>query len=248
MEQSHIGPVDVQSLSRALTRFGRLYNDYKIEGLENIPRTGPRLLVFYHGLMPIDLWMFGLTLKTSTDLNPVALVDDFLLRVPVLKDICQKIEAVPGRPVVATEYLKQGRLVGVSPGGVREAISGASMDYKLCWSNRMGFAKIAFDTKATLIPCFTENIESAYRAPFSDKKLFKYLYESTRLPLVPIMGLGPLPFPVKLTTWGGEPIPASSCKDHLDVFERTKASLQDLIDEHQTPQPWYRPIFERLSN
>lgn len=43
-------------VARAVSWFGRIYNDYEVEGLENIPTEGPALVVFYHGLV---LLIFG---------------------------------------------------------------------------------------------------------------------------------------------------------------------------------------------
>jgi hypothetical protein len=49
---------------------------------------------------------------------------------------------------------------------------------------------------------FTANVREAVRTfPFF-KRVFKYIFEKTRLPLVPIYGF----FPVKLRTYIGEPI------------------------------------------
>lgn len=44
------------------------------------------------------------------------------------------------------KVLKNGHLVGLSPGGVREALF-SDQSYKLLWCKRKGFADVAIDAK-----------------------------------------------------------------------------------------------------
>lgn len=53
-----------------------------------------------------------------------------------------------------------------------------------------------------VIPMFTENCRDAFRTPRWGRRLFRPLYEKTRLPLCPIYG----GFPVKMITHLGKPI------------------------------------------
>lgn len=46
--------------------------------------------------------------------------------------------------------LKNGRLVAVSPGGVREALF-SDETYVLVWGNRTGFAQVAIDAKVVSV-------------------------------------------------------------------------------------------------
>ena len=68
--------------------------------------------------------------------------------------------------------------------------------YQLLWGERMGFAKVAMEAKAPIIPIFTKNCREAFRTiSFGRKQLLK-LYNMIRLPCVPMYG----GFPVKLVT------------------------------------------------
>ena len=190
MAESHFKPNQtlLPLISKAITGFGRSYNNYKVHGLEHIPKSGGALLVLYHGLVPIDFWYLGLTMYRELNILPCALVDRWLFKTPLLKQLTEAVGGVVADREVALEVLRAGTVVGVSPGGTREAISGSEHNYKLVWGGRMGFAKLAKEAQVPIIPGFTQNIESAYKAPFSGSAVFQKLYEKTRLPLVPIVG------------------------------------------------------------
>lgn len=72
--------------------------------------------------------------------------------------------------------------------------------------------------------------------------------EQTRLPLVPIVGLGILPFPVKLRAWIGEPIKIQPGETPESLAARTKQALEQLIAEKQTPgQTLLKAIRQRFT-
>ncbi len=220
-------------IAKVVSRFGELYNGFEAEGAENIPKEGPALIVFYHGLVPLDAWYFGLQYYIQTGRLIRGLGDRWLFKTPLIRDLVTAVGAKEGRPETALALLKKGELVGVSPGGVREAIAGASNHYKLLWGNRQGFARVAIEARVPVIPAFTVNVEETYRAPFADHPFFQKLYESTRLPLVPVVGLGVLPFPVGLKTVIGEPIPFDPEQNPKELAEKTRQSLERLIAIHQ---------------
>lgn len=68
----------------------------------------------------------------------------------------------PGTVKSCTETLNRGNLLAISPGGVYEAQFGNSC-YELMWQKRLGFAKVAIESKAPIIPMFTENIREGFR-------------------------------------------------------------------------------------
>ena len=227
-------PFWMPKIAKAITGFGELYNQYKVMGMEHIPREGAALLVLYHGLVPLDFWYMGLKIFLETGRNPCALVDRWLIKTPGLAWLTRAVGGVSADPDVALDLLRQGVLVGVSPGGVREAIAGAENNYRLVWGERKGFARLALEAGVPIIPGFTQNVESLYHAPLAGRPFFQNLYEKTRLPLVPIVGIGPLPFPVKLTTWLGEPLTPQP-GDTVDIVaDRARRAIETLIARHQT--------------
>ena len=83
----------------------------------------------------------------------------------------------------------------ILPGGAREAMFGDE-NYHLLWGERIGFAKVALEAKAPIIPIFTKNCREAFRTISFGRNLLLKLYEMIRLPCVPMYG----GFPVKLIT------------------------------------------------
>lgn len=201
-----------------------------------MPKKGAALLVFYHGLVPLDFWYFGLKWYTMTGKPASALVDRFLMKTPGLAWFTRNLGGVVGERRVAEKLLRSGTIVGVSPGGVREAISGTKNNYRLVWGGRKGFAELALAANVPIIPGFTRNVEELYRAPGAGSPLANRLYEFTRLPLVPILGIGPLPFPVQLSTFLGPPIQAKLGETAEDLAKRTQTAIEELIAAHQRPQ------------
>ena len=220
-------------IAKAITSFGHLYNRYEIKGLDQVPKQGATMIVLYHGLVPIDYWYFGLELYLKTGRNPVALVDRWLLKTPGLKWLTKAVGGIEANRNEALRLLKEGHLIGVAPGGVKEAIKGAKKNYQLVWGTRKGFAELALAADCPIIPGFTQNVEGLYKAPGAGSAFFQNLYKKTKLPIIPIVGLGPLPFPVKLTTWLGEPIHPIAGETAEELAGRTKLAIEKLIAEHQ---------------
>lgn len=50
------------------------------------------------------------------------------------------------------KILKNGNLLGISPGGLREALF-SDNSYRLLWGNRTGFAQLAIDAKVVSLLC-----------------------------------------------------------------------------------------------
>lgn len=68
----------------------------------------------------------------------------------------------PGTVKSCTETLNRGNLLAISPGGVYEAQFGNNY-YELLWQHRLGFAKVAIESKVPIIPMFTENVREGFR-------------------------------------------------------------------------------------
>ena len=230
-------PPSVARFAKGLETFGRVYNGFEVSGFENIPRDRAALLVLYHGLMPLDGWYFSAWYYHQTGRMVRPLGDRFLFKTPGLAWLLRQGGAVPGEPQVALDLLSAGHLVLVSPGGVREALSGRQRHYQVIWGQRMGFARLAIEAGVAVLPAFTENVEELYRAPFCDRPFFQRIYERTRLPIVPVVGLGALPFPVKLRMHIGAPIPATDFTTPEALRDRTREALSQMMAAYRAPGP-----------
>jgi len=196
-------------------------------GLENIPRTGRAIIVWYHGPMPVDY--IGLIAEVlgrdGRLINSV--VDRSLHRVPCLGAFRKHLRVGAFSKVEVAGLLEDGQLVGIAPGGSREALFDDS--YSVLWGERVGFAKVASLTQSPVIPVFTENIRLPYSTMASGKAMWRKIFEVTKIALVPIYG----GFPVKLTTHVGPPVMGREGETVMQLQERVKMGMTDLIRTNQ---------------
>lgn len=240
-------PLLLDALAGTVDRFGRNWNAYELHGAAHVPRDGGCLLVLYHGLVPLDAWYLVARLYREYGLFVRSLSDRWLFDVPGLSQLAAAGGAVAGTREAAVRMLRDGNPVLVSPGGVREAIAGPSHYYRVHWGSRLGFAHVALEADVPLIPVFGENVEELYRAPWSGTAPVQWLYRRVGVPIMPLVGMGPLPFPVKVRTWMGRPLHPRAGESAESLRSRMELALQGLIDEHQRPRPrLLRGLAERL--
>ena len=230
--------------------FTTIYHDQTFEGLEHIPKDSAALLVWYHGPVPVDY--LGLLAKIyKRDGRMInTIVDRCLLMLPGFENVEKYLKASAAGKGYCVDLLENGELLAVAPGGSREALFDES--YSSDWGDRTGFAKVALLTGAPIIPIFTENIREAYCTMSTGRKIWKYIYDKTRLPMIPIYG----GFPVKLTTHMGTPIRANRDETAHQLKERVQAAIADMISTYQRPKPSIKeavmdrmaPVIETLTD
>lgn len=207
---------------------GWIWHGYEIVGLENIPKDGQALIVYYHGPVPVDYYYLNARFLLLRKRLMWTVAATFLFKLPGLKLFMEVIQATPGNVQQIAETLRSGEIVSVAPGGIREA-QFSNEYYELVWNGHLGFAKAACAGQAPIIPVFTQNIREVFRTfPFF-RGLFRMIYEKTKLPLLPVFG----GFPVKLRTYIGEPIPYDEKATPEEVAERTAQAVKKLIGQHQ---------------
>uniref|UniRef100_A0A8C0G572 Phospholipid/glycerol acyltransferase domain-containing protein n=1 Tax=Chelonoidis abingdonii TaxID=106734 RepID=A0A8C0G572_CHEAB len=113
--------------------------------VENIPE-GPGLIVYYHGATPIDYLYFLARLCNQKGRLCHSVADHFTFKIPGIKLLLDIFGVMHGGREECVQILKNGHLLGVSPGGVREAFF-SDENYNLLWGNRKGFAQVAIDAK-----------------------------------------------------------------------------------------------------
>ncbi|XP_065168977.1 DGAT1/2-independent enzyme synthesizing storage lipids [Atheta coriaria] len=211
---------------------GWIWHGYEVNGLDNIPKDTPALLVYYHGSIPIDAYY--LCAKTYLYHNRLirTVADKFLFKVPGFPIIADACKVIPGTIQSCSAILKENHLLAISPGGVYEAQFSSSSTYNILWKKRLGFAKVAIDAKCPIIPVFTENIKEAFRnAMFGSlgRKFYLKLYTWTKFPCSWAYG----GFPVKLVTHIGTPIPYDPALSPEELQIKIMTALNDLIMKHQ---------------
>ncbi|CAF0782100.1 unnamed protein product [Adineta ricciae] len=225
---------------------GSIWHGYEVEGLEHIPSEGPVLIVFYHGALPIDFYYLFAKIWLYRNRRVRVVADKFVFKIPggfamiisdiVLNKSClglgtllEALEIQPSTSATCKSMLEEGHVLAVSPGGVREALFG-DHNYQLIWKERRGFAKVAIEAKTTIIPMFTKNVREAVRAMTIGRRFLSYIYEKTRLPLVPIYGM----FPVKMITYLGEPIPYDPNVTTEMLVTRVRKKRDRILDRNSS--------------
>jgi 1-acyl-sn-glycerol-3-phosphate acyltransferase len=203
-------------------------------GHENIPSTGPAVIVANHGgTLPFDaamLWMDVLRhTRPARLLRPIA--DHFVLRLPFFGTFATRTGAVGGTRPNVRQLLERGELLLVFPEGVAGVSKNFGHRYELGeW--RVGHAEFAIRHRVPVIP--TAIVGAEEQMP----QLARLPVHPFGIPHVPIV-LSPLPLPVRYHVRYGTPLflheefPPGAADDPevLDVAAaRTKGVVQKLLE------------------
>lgn len=204
-----------------------IWYNMEIKGFdENFPGTGPTILVFFHGAIPLDIYYFLHNKRLKYGCFGVT--DKFMFKFPLYKYYAKTYNIIDGEWEDCVKRLNDRQTMVVAPGGTYEGQCG-DHNYKVMWRRRLGFAKLAIKTEATILPCFCSNLQEAYRPIGIFKSFWESLYLKTRLPLVPMFG----GFPVKLTLHVGEPIQADLSMDPEVLKNKVIGKLEEMIRKNQ---------------
>ena len=196
--------------------FSVLYKYYwRVEttGLENIPIEGRALLVANHsGQLPWDGMMVGIAVLTEHPAQRLVrtLYAALLPRIPYVSTALVRLGQTLATVENGTRLLEQEELVAVFPEGYKGTGKLYKDRYKLARFGRGGFARMALNTQAPIIPVSVVGSEETY---ISLAK-FPTLSRATGIPYLPItlrfpwLGLlGVVPLPTKWYIDFGTPIP-----------------------------------------
>lgn len=221
---------------------GYILHGYEVVGMEKIPMDEPVLFVYYHGALPIDLYYFMAKIILLNSKVVHTVVDRFLFKVPGFSIICHVMKLIPGTIQTCSSILKDGNMLAISPGGVYEA-QFSDAYYQLLWKKRLGFAKVAIDSKVKIIPLFTKNLREAFRTVSWGRRIWLRIYAATKFPFAPVYG----GFPVKLKTYVGDPILYDESLTPEQLKDKVALALEQLINKHQKkPGSITRALLERI--
>lgn len=184
----------------------KLYHRHSTVNIHNIPRSGPVIVCTNHSLATYDAFLFGLDMYQRANRYPVGLGDDLLFRIPGLRKIAADIGLFPASPKQGLELLKQGQLLSVAPGGMKEGLRSTRQKYQTCWERRKGFVRLAVRAQVPIVLSAcpkADDIYTNYPNPITP-----WIYKKLKCPL-PIargLGLSLIPRPVKLTHLVSEPL------------------------------------------
>ncbi|MEU0544464.1 lysophospholipid acyltransferase family protein [Nocardia sp. NPDC005978] len=197
-------------------------------GLENFPIEGPVLLVGNHTLAGgTDAPLLAHEILVKHNRLVRGLAENVLIDVPVLRDALHHLGIVRGNRHNCTTLLREGEAVAVFPGGGREAMRGKGQKYKLLWEGRTGFAQMAIETGAPIVPIAMIGGDDIFDIVFDGNdavmRPVRGLVEAMGLrgSLTPplIRGLGPtiIPKPERFYFALGTPIDTAPWRDAVDT-------------------------------
>jgi 1-acyl-sn-glycerol-3-phosphate acyltransferase len=199
------------------------YHQYEVSGLEHVPKTGGALLVFNHSLATYDSWLMAVVLHDELGRSAYAILDRLLLKTPIVGAAFRELGFIEGSRDEAARILREGNLLGVVPGGMREALRPSSAKYRVDWSGRTGFVWASVLSGAPIILAACPKADDIFEV--ADVELTRRVYDRFKLPIPLFHGVGPtlVPRRVKLRHVLSEPIPPPISAD---------AATKKIVDEH----------------
>ena len=218
------------------------YHNHKVIGLEHIPEQGRAIIAFNHSLATYDIALLFLEIYDRLGRIARPLVDHLFFRVPFLGEIIEEIGCVDGFHNNAKKLLQHEELIGVAPGGMREALRPSSERYQILWEKRKGFIRLSIETESPVIVAVCPKADDLYHV--YNSRLTSWAYERFKVPLFIAKGRAftPLPRRVKLTHFLSEAmIPPKPKSDpvalkrqidrfHRKVLQRTWDLIAEAID------------------
>lgn len=262
---------DVDFLGRLLPLMEVMnrYFDAEVTGFENVPASGPVLLVGNHsgGVLTPDTTAFFTAWYRARGLDSplVALAFDAAFGIPGFRDLMRKIGEVPANRANASRALDAGLPVLVYPGGDHEISRPWSERDRIDFDGRKGFVELALRKRVPIVPVVSHGGHSSVLI-LSRGEWLGELFGSARVrtrgfPIalqipwgISPLGLPGIPLPAKITT---RVLPAidwshlgPDAADDPAVVERcydeVVATMQATLDELAARRPY--PVLSRLSS
>ncbi len=233
-------PGTVKAAARAFAPLYQHYFRVETQGIENVP-AGKCLLIANHGgQIPIDGLMVALAMVLEGKPPRIvrAMVERWVPMVPWISSFFVRVGEIIGHPKNCRELLNAGQAVLVFPEGTRGSGKVFKHRYKLQRFGT-GFARLALETGAPIVPVALIGTEEAYPGIYNLKPLAK-LFGAPYFPITPFFPLfgplGMLPVPTKITVRFGAPIQLEGSADAPEneiqrQVDRVKSALQKEIEE-----------------
>ncbi len=133
-------------------------------GLEHVPDARPLMFVGNHtvyGVLDVPFLFSELYERKGIFLR--SLGDRLHFGIPGWRELVESYGVVNASPAACGRLLDAGECVLVFPGGAREVNKRKGERYELLWKNRLGFARVALQHGATIVPFSAVGIEDAFR-------------------------------------------------------------------------------------
>ena len=221
-----------------------LYFEYfhvRVEGIEHVPSTGAAVLAANHGgaAIPYDAAMLQLALLNEPAVpRRVRVVGTEVFNmVPFVSHLYRKIGAAYASRQDARWVLGNGQLLGVFPEGVRGFQKPVSESYRLRRFGRGGFASLAAEVGAPVVPVAILGSEETHPALFTSSTLAKAVrtvFPDQRVEEMAVW-VNPIPLPVRWMIRFLPPVPTAPGPldglAALELAERVRTQIQAALDE-----------------
>ena len=230
------------SRSIVLTLAYRYWFRVESRGVENLPKSGPVLLVANHAgnTFAWDAAMLSAACFLEAEPPRLArgLAEYYLPQLPFLGDAMVQAGSVVGTPENCAHLFERGECVMVFPEGARGAIKPYAKAYQLQRFG-LGFMRMALEFGVPILPVGIVGSEEASPGLY-DSKLLARLVGAPGFPITPTFPwlglLGFVPLPVKFRIRFGKPMRFHGEHDAEDAqiepdVEKVKAEIARLIAE-----------------
>ena len=223
-----------------------VFYDYfrvEVEGIEHVPTDGPGVLVANHGgaALPYDAAMLALAVMNEASVpRRVRVVGTEIFNMlPTVSHLYRKVGAAYAARDDAREILRRGHLLGAFPEGEQGFMKPVWEAYRVGRLGRGGFAEIAQEAGAPIVPVAILGSEEVHPAVMTSKRLARLVrifFPDQRVDEIAV-ALNPIPLPVRWKIRFLEPIAASAQTDDvdaLDMLERSedvRRSIQSALDD-----------------
>lgn len=223
-------------LARAATAGRTIYERYfrvSSRGIENIPDSGPTILVANHaGVLPVDGAVLCLDILHRADPPriPRAIADQFVPRLPLVSTVFARMGVVCGTRPNVSRLLERGELIVIMPEGVTGTGKRFRDRYQIQeW--RVGFAELAIRHHAAIVPVAIVGAEESW--PVLHKLRTRRVFGAPYLPIP----AWPIPLPARYYLRYGAPlVPAHDAEAARDraivgvLANEARAAVEQLIE------------------
>lgn len=217
-----------------------------VSGLDKLPVDGRFLLVGNHTFSGSEVMLIPHFVRRAIGTWVRPLADRrFGERAGLGRDLMTAYGGVVGAPNTARGLMRQGETILVFPGGGREIPKFKGEEYRLNWTGRFGFARIAVEDAYPIVPVGLVGGDDVYKSLIARDSALGRLsqFVSTKLsgrsdmamPLVRGVGLTPIPRPQRMYLRFGDPIdtanPDGIATDEwvAQVRDHTQRSLETIL-------------------
>jgi 1-acyl-sn-glycerol-3-phosphate acyltransferase len=149
-------PAYIRETLPALRALSRLYFRANVRGLDNIPATGPVLMVGNHsgGTMIADTFVFAQAFYDhfGPERQFHQLAHDLLFKVPGVRALVQRYGTIPASPANMKRALDRDAALLVYPGGDHEAYRPSWRSGEIGFGGRTGFVALALEHDIPIVP------------------------------------------------------------------------------------------------